>query len=266
MTPPEHLLMGTIVANSAYAVRVMIGKNMPSYGALLIAGALCAVLPDIDSFFGHYGSVNPWIGHRGMTHSLLWSAVQAFFIAYIIYRMRVKARTGSPAAAGAEEGERQAFLVLFVTALVASVSHVIADLPQPASVWHGIPVFFPLKMDGEYVRNGGWGYIGWYDFRIMINLFLTALITWGICGALCIGKRRMSRAVKRGLAALVLCVGLGSFVWTGYYIGACSYTSAGQWEQYQEEVLGAYPDGVRRVIVGGRQIFYDMFVYMRRHF
>ncbi|HQO04181.1 MAG TPA: metal-dependent hydrolase [Spirochaetota bacterium] len=266
MTPPEHLLMGTLVANSAYAVRVMKGKNMPSYGALLIAGALCAVLPDIDSFFRHYGSANPWVGHRGMTHSLLWCLLQGSVIAYILYRTGIKGRAGSLVPAGVGDEKKSAFLFLFVTALAASVSHVVADLPQPASVWHGIPVFFPLTVNGEYLRSGGWGRIGWYDFKIMIHLFLTALVTGGLCAALGAAGRSMSRPVKGFIGGLVLVMGLGSFIWTGYYISTCSYTSAEHWEQYQEEVLLSYPDGVRRIIIGGRRVLYDMFVYMRRHF
>ncbi|HPJ40467.1 MAG TPA: metal-dependent hydrolase [Spirochaetota bacterium] len=266
MTPPEHIFMGTIVANSAYAVRIMRGRRAPSYGILLLAGALCAVLPDIDSLFGHYGSANPWVGHRGMTHSLLWSLLQAFLVAFFLYRIRVRSAVESLNAAGGEDDTRSAFLLLFATALTASVSHVIADLPQPPSVWHGIPVFFPLTKNGEYVRNGGWGLIGWYDFRIMINLFLGALATGGICGALFIWRQRISRPVKRALGALVLCIGLGSSIWTGYYISGCSYESGRHWEQYQGEVLESYPGGVRRAVLGGRRIFYDAFVFIRRNF
>lgn len=266
MTPPEHIFMGAIVANSAFAVRVLREKFTPSYGVLLAAGTLCAVLPDVDSFFGHYGSANPWVGHRGMTHSLLWCIIQAFVISFIFYRLRVKGGIGSIAVTGGRAEIRSAFLFLFAAALFASVGHVIADLPQPPSVWNGIPVFFPLKMNGEYVRNGGWGLVGWYDFRIMINLFLAAMLTGGICTVLIAAGKCLSRPVKRALGALVLCIGLGSFIWTGYYISTCSYESGRHWEQYQEEVLGSCPGGVRSVVLVGRQVFYDVFVFMRRHF
>ena len=78
MAPPEHLLMGITLANIFYSVQAFFKKKYFTYGKLLIVLGLVAMSPDIDSFFGRYTSPNPYIGHRGMTHSFVGITVLGF--------------------------------------------------------------------------------------------------------------------------------------------------------------------------------------------
>jgi inner membrane protein len=49
-----------------------------------IAGALCSVLPDIDVIGFHFGiRYGDFWGHRGFTHSLLFAAILAAFVAIL---------------------------------------------------------------------------------------------------------------------------------------------------------------------------------------
>ena len=77
MTPPEHLLIGITCANIFYSILGIFRKHWFNYFAFALVLGLVAMAPDIDSFFGHYTSQDPVVGHRGMTHSFLGVAVIA---------------------------------------------------------------------------------------------------------------------------------------------------------------------------------------------
>ncbi|HKW64200.1 MAG TPA: metal-dependent hydrolase [Candidatus Acidoferrum sp.] len=52
-----------------------------------IAGVLCSVLPDVDVVGFHFGiHYGDFWGHRGFTHSLLFAATLATFVAFLAFR------------------------------------------------------------------------------------------------------------------------------------------------------------------------------------
>ena len=58
--------------------------------ALLLAGAVCSIVPDLDvvgfSFGIRYGDI---LGHRGFTHSLLFAVILAALLMFTLFRNRV---------------------------------------------------------------------------------------------------------------------------------------------------------------------------------
>ena len=55
-----------------------------------IAGAVCAVLPDIDVLGFHYGiHYGDFWGHRGFTHSLIFAVLLAGFAAITVFRHNI---------------------------------------------------------------------------------------------------------------------------------------------------------------------------------
>ncbi|MCP4135595.1 MAG: metal-dependent hydrolase, partial [bacterium] len=149
MTIPEHLMIGFSFANIFYAIQSLFKFKKINYLLLVLLLAIAAAFPDIDSFFGYYTSTNPLIGHRGATHSIAGAIVSGFILtltALLISAIFLRKKYLT----------MRVFFLLFFISSLAGISHVLADLPQPPSVWKGIPVFFPLKSGGQYMRHGGW--------------------------------------------------------------------------------------------------------------
>jgi inner membrane protein len=106
--------MSTVFSHAV--VGLAISAAAPAAGArarLAVAAAACAVVPDVDVvtlWMGvRWGHV---LGHRGLTHSLLFAAVLAALVVILVFRGRTRGR-----------GYLRLWLVLFV----ATASHGILD-------------------------------------------------------------------------------------------------------------------------------------------
>jgi len=173
MTPPEHIVIGFSIAHVFYSIQSLLRKKILSYFIMPGVAAIFSILPDVDSFFGHYTSKNIYIGHRGITHSLLFCAIISGVLAsasYFLYYFNKKF-SSKPC----DENIKSKCFMLFGISLFASISHLLADLPQPPGVWGGIPVLFPYRENGNFMRIGGWSNIGWYDYKILWTYFALSI-------------------------------------------------------------------------------------------
>ncbi len=286
MTPPEHFLIGISCANIFYSGLLIIKRNWFTYGKLLIIMGLVAISPDIDSFFGHYTSTDPFVGHRGMTHSFLGvlvisiaftlfaSVITVLFrliIGYwkVIVRYFKKRDTGEVSDEIIREYILDPFLLnkfflFLLLCFISGTTHLITDLPQPPSVWKGIPLFFPLKSNGEFVRSGGWSLIGWYDLKIMWVLIGTTVLT---VPSVLIGRAAdlfKLRYASIPLLSVVILFNCAVFVWMGSYIASSTYTNSRKWAAYQNEMVKTFPPEIREVTMKGKTIFISLFRQMRR--
>ncbi|MCP4180184.1 MAG: metal-dependent hydrolase, partial [bacterium] len=196
MTPPEHFLIGASLANVYYSFQSLLKSKRINYLTLLLIMGIAAIFPDIDSFFGHYTSVNPIIGHRGMTHSIIAVIIFGFILTIITFAVTFiiminyyKCKSLFQVSEDINFINRmknyfsiKSFIILFIISSIAGLSHLIADLPQPAGIWNGIPLLFPLKLGNQYIRNGGFSLIGWYDYSIMWLLIKVSLASFFLIG------------------------------------------------------------------------------------
>ena len=80
--------MCTVITHPAVpiALSVLVQQESAS-SSLLIAGALCSIIPDLDvvgfEFGVEYGDM---FGHRGFTHSIFFAAVLALFVTFAFFR------------------------------------------------------------------------------------------------------------------------------------------------------------------------------------
>jgi inner membrane protein len=122
--------MPTILTHAISAVALGSGFPRRSGTAwILLAGALCAALPDVDVIgfrFGvRYGDL---LGHRGLTHSLAFAAVLAAFLVAVLFR------------AAARGWSRKALWLYF---FVATASHGILDALTDGGL--GVAFFSPFS-------------------------------------------------------------------------------------------------------------------------
>ena len=298
MTPPEHLLIGLTGANMYYSFMSFFWtkKRMPwGYVALAFSMGLVSIIADIDSFFGNYGSPNPMIGHRGMTHSIAAAALFSLVITVLIAVLSAGVRivTGyclvlfhyfrsSEKVLKKNSGNETGFnfcrfvshpltpkpiLLMLVGAFIAGVSHLVTDLPQPASVWNGIPLLFPLKYGGSYVRTGGWGIIGWWDLAIPWVLFCVYSFTLLLllCGRfLRISKQNIAQRASVAVFALVIFINLGSWFWMARYIASSNYKGETQWYLSQMKMLETFPPRIREITRRGFTVGASLFRQSRQ--
>ena len=94
-----------------------------------IAGAFCSVLPDIDVVGFHFGiPYGDFWGHRGFTHSLLFAAILATFVAILGFRR------GSPGTS---------LLWIWTYLLLATASHGLLDAMTDGGL--GVAFFSPFN-------------------------------------------------------------------------------------------------------------------------
>ena len=100
--------------------------------ALLLAGAACSVVPDLDvvglGLGVGYGDV---LGHRGLTHSILFAAALGASLGFTMFR---RARGGSPLT----------FLFLFLSTL----SHPLLDMLTNGGL--GVALFAPFSGERHF--------------------------------------------------------------------------------------------------------------------
>ncbi len=120
--------MPTILSHPAVAIAARPYFRRPFPGSLLVVGAICSSLPDAD--VGAFGLGIPYehpLGHRGVTHSLLFAVA---FSAFATFAYRRLVRTPPPTA------------VVFTFLLICLASHGVLDAMTDGG--KGIGFFIPF--------------------------------------------------------------------------------------------------------------------------
>jgi inner membrane protein len=98
----------------------------PNSTSLLLTGVACSVIPDLDVIGFQFGiRYSALLGHRGLSHSLLFAAVLSAGLTITLLRQR-------------PEGSGVIFLFLFVSTL----SHALLDMLTNGGL--GVALFAPL--------------------------------------------------------------------------------------------------------------------------
>ncbi len=286
MTPPDHLVIGFSLANVFYSILIILRKRWFGYFFLLLLFGIVSVSPDIDSFFGNYTSIDPWIGHRGVTHSLIGVFVLGLgltlvfsFLALVVRLIGGYWRYLVHFFTNRTPGERSGFilwkyllepfyfkrlLLLFAGTFVVGYSHLLVDMVQPPSVWKGVPLFFPVKVNGEYLRSGGWNLIGWYDLKISLVLIASFV---GTIPVVFLGKLfdfARLKYVAAPLLVLVILFNTGVYIWIGSYISSNNYSGNADWYRYQMKIVDTFPSPIKETTLKGKTIFLTLFRQMRK--
>lgn len=249
MTPPSHILIGLIAANTAHLGAGLAGRKLP-YLALLTGLTIGSVMPDFD-YVSHlwdgYFTADIWTGHRGITHSILGTAVMAAIFGLILTLWDlIRGRSLSTG-----------FKLYFGGLFAGGVLHIVADLPGPDGLWDGIPVFFPVMKDGEFARSGGWNLIGWYDLEVIYRLLLAA---GGSTGLLILAKiRPFPASFKRIVAVAGILVSIFGAVWVGDYIRTSEYRGYSDEQAKQRQILATKPDWYKSFFLYGIRFYRNVF-------
>ena len=211
-------------------------------------------MPDgdgISRYFGTYESTNVFMGHRGITHSLAGVAFISLLISFLVLTVRLlilKLLCLINNSGGTPFGYR-GFLLLWLLGFSAGVLHLVCDLPSPSNIWHGIPMFFPMTEDGHFQRIGGWDKIGWFDYRLIYLLIMSAAVSSFLTILAAVGGRwRFTRNVLFGASLiLVFYVTFSSYA----YIAPSTYS--GHWKemQKQEAILNEKPPWFSKLVLFG---------------
>jgi len=253
------MLIGFSIANIFYSVQKFFDRKYLPYLLMITFAVIFAVLPDFDSFFGNYASTNVYVGHRGLTHSIAFIllASAAAIPAVWIYGAAAFPGIGDRHEAG------KMYAAFFALVFLSGISHLLADLPQPAGAWGGIPLLYPYRSNGEFVRSGGWGMLGWYDYRVMWTFTYAALASAMAIVFMNISGRMRFGRVKKILAATLLAVNLAAFAWLVDHVKNSEYVSARHWEKVQDEYLAHAGPLVRGITISGRDFFLRLFFSVR---
>ena len=84
----EYQLMCTVITHPAVpiALSVLLPQETVS-SSLLIAAALCSVIPDLDVVGFEFGiNYDDMLGHRGFTHSIFFAALLAALITFAFFQ------------------------------------------------------------------------------------------------------------------------------------------------------------------------------------
>jgi inner membrane protein len=173
MEPITHFLTGACIGRT--------GFNRKTRYATLVA-ALAAEAADIDILWGFAGPVEELKHHRGFTHTFLGAPLVAGAVVGVIalvhfWREKRRARVGAIPIQDRSAGPMRArqpvrWWWLYVTALIAALSHILLDFGNN----YGVRPFFPL--------NPHW-YAGSYMFivdPIVLMLLVAALVLPWIFG------------------------------------------------------------------------------------
>ncbi len=282
MTPPEHFFTGASLAHIMYSFQSFFKTKRFNYPGLLLLLGIAAMFPDIDSFFGHYVSKDPTIGHRGMTHSFIAVIFFGFFLTavtmaltYILMHTagsiqslflfgKIKNPNQTDNAALSRKIDAyftvKSFWILFAVSTLAGISHIIADLFQPPGVWQGIPLFFPLKSGGKFIRHGGFSMTGWYDYKIMwllIKAFVLSL-PFLIAGAV-LTRFNINKKISSALYALVIIINCTSCALLVDYIRTSKYKNSRSWEMKQVKYLNQSHPLIKQITIDGKNKFLKIF-------
>ena len=80
--------MCTVITHPAVPIALSVLLPEGTYSSsLLAAGALCSIVPDLDIVGFEFGiEYGDMLGHRGLTHSILFAALLAIFVAFTFFR------------------------------------------------------------------------------------------------------------------------------------------------------------------------------------
>ena len=249
MTSPDHFLAGlSIGAVYSSICGIFSFKRMPYFTAFILCG-LFAILPDIDAFRGVYSSTNPFIGHRGITHSLFFVTLVSVISLFIYLSARIAFRYFKREKT--YEEKKLLWMDLFFLLLLAGISHLILDLPQPPGIWKGIPIFFPLKDGGQFARIGGFNKIGWYDYRISWILFVSVTASIVILIGTIFLKKNIF--IKKFFYISVLIISIISYILIANTIAKSSFKNSKEWNELQAKYIDTLPKFLQKSAVHGRR-------------
>ena len=104
--------MCTVITHPAVpiALSILLPQDTAS-SSLLIAAALCSVIPDLDVIGFEFGiKYADMLGHRGFTHSIFFAAVLAGFVTFTFFR-----------------NSHGSQLVMFLFLFLSTLSHPVLD-------------------------------------------------------------------------------------------------------------------------------------------
>jgi inner membrane protein len=120
--------MCTVITHPAVpmALSVLVPQETAS-SSLLIAGALCSIVPDLDVVGFEFGiEYGDMFGHRGFTHSIFFAALLALFVTFAFFRNS----TGSQ-------------LLIFLFLFISTLSHPALDALTNGGL--GVGFFAPFS-------------------------------------------------------------------------------------------------------------------------
>lgn len=253
MTPPDHLLAGISIGAVYTSFCGLFSVRRISCIAVFILCGVFAVLPDVDSFRGVYSSTDIFIGHRGISHSIFFIVLISLIVVFL-YAVMLFIKNFNEA--GVESGIKRNFLLdLFFLLFFSGVSHLIMDLPQPPGVWKGIPLFFPLKNSDLFLRSGGWGMIGWYDYRITFILIVSTAAALILLSTACFLKSKM--LIKKIIYISTILILFISTALIIVHINDSVFQGNKNWNESQRLYLEGFHPYVKSIITGGRTIILE---------
>lgn len=96
---------------------------------LILVGAICAAIPDLDAIGFYYGiPYDSFLGHRGITHSILFSLLLAFLVVFVFYKR--------------EKPFSKKYTALVLYFFLATLSHPLLDMLTNGGL--GVALFAPF--------------------------------------------------------------------------------------------------------------------------
>ena len=159
MTGKTHQIFGLSLGLTTFLLISEPSYNPATLAAVFIISSVGSLLPDADKatsqiwhsvpVVGHGAGkiVEPFISHRGITHSLIGMVLAGFLFFFVLKYF--------PSYWGIN------FLAVFICALIAYFSHVFADM----FTVEGVPLLWPAKwkvgippkpLDGLRIMSGKW--------------------------------------------------------------------------------------------------------------
>jgi inner membrane protein len=127
MEPVTHLLTGACLGRAGF-------NRKTAYATL--AMTLAAEVPDLDMLWGLRGPLLQFQHHRGFTHTLLGAPVVALVVTLFCWGVHKLRRTKPPV----KPAIRPRWIVLWLCALVAALSHILLDFTNS----YGVRPFAPF--------------------------------------------------------------------------------------------------------------------------
>jgi inner membrane protein len=111
-----------------FTLSVFLPQGAASPG-LLLAGAACSIIPDLDVIgFGFGVRYSDMLGHRGLTHSILFAAALGALLSFTLFRNR--------------QGSNW---VIFLFIFLSTLSHTLLDMLTNGGL--GVALFAPLSRE-----------------------------------------------------------------------------------------------------------------------
>lgn len=158
MTGKTHQILGISAAATYFLVVSENGYNAATFAAVLFAGHLAALVPDLDESTALiwdkiplgkiFGTItDPFIRHRNFTHSLFGVALFGTLAYWLTSLMPDYWHINR--------------MVLFIATVISYSSHILSDM----FTVEGVPLFFPFgkmidippkPLDGIRIQTGKW--------------------------------------------------------------------------------------------------------------